>query len=253
VFFGFIFVRSSLCWSRVHARRPDRMQTSGQTLSAALDPEGPRQVAFRIGCALVVFVIVTSCSRAPKSLDVATTTSVQNSGLLETLLPHFQEATIRVHAAGSGRALAMHADGIVDLVISDAPETEARFLADPRRGPTGRLPTTGSSSSGRRVIPHAYAKPSTWLTRSELVTLFEDDSRLLNTYVVVYPTVLARQVGRERRRASIRSPKLEIVATSSAGSIGFARCAWYPARKARVRSSVRAYAVSATAGMTPPA
>ena len=80
--------------------------------------------------ALVVPGLLATCSRAPDSLDVATTTSVQNSGLLEVLLPHFREATVRVHAAGSGRALAMLSDGIVDLAISHAPETEARFLAD---------------------------------------------------------------------------------------------------------------------------
>jgi tungstate transport system substrate-binding protein len=59
---------------------------------------------------------------------VATTTSVQNSGLLETLLPHFTEATVRVHAAGSGRSLEMLGDGIVDIVISHAPDTEAQYL-----------------------------------------------------------------------------------------------------------------------------
>jgi len=67
---------------------------------------------------------------APRTLDVATTTSVQNSGLLEALLPHFTDSTVRVHAAGSGRALEMLKDGVVDLVISHAPDTEARYLAD---------------------------------------------------------------------------------------------------------------------------
>ena len=68
-------------------------------------------------------------SEQPRTLDIATTTSVQNSGLLEALLPHFDTATVRVHAAGSGRALEMLKDGIVDLVISHAPATEARYLA----------------------------------------------------------------------------------------------------------------------------
>ena len=74
--------------------------------------------------------LVTTCARAPHSIDIATTTSVQNSGLLDVLLPRFTEAAVRVHAAGSGRALAMLSDGIVDLAISHAPETEARFLTD---------------------------------------------------------------------------------------------------------------------------
>jgi len=78
------------------------------------------------------FVVLTACGEqpAPRTLDVATTTSVQNSGLLETLLPHFTDALVRVHAAGSGRALEMLKDGIVDLVISHAPDTEARYLSD---------------------------------------------------------------------------------------------------------------------------
>ena len=63
---------------------------------------------------------------------MATTTSVQNSGLLAHLLPRFEResgSSVRVHAAGSGRALQMLADGAVDLVISHAPEAERRMLA----------------------------------------------------------------------------------------------------------------------------
>lgn len=80
----------------------------------------------------LIALAVGGCSRNHDdvTLDIATTTSVQNSGLLEALVPHFAEATVRVHAAGSGRALEMMKDGIVDLVISHAPETEARYLAE---------------------------------------------------------------------------------------------------------------------------
>jgi tungstate transport system substrate-binding protein len=78
-------------------------------------------------------VALSACGNretTPHTLDVATTTSVQNSGLLEALLPRFTDSTVRVHAAGSGRALEMLKDGVVDLVISHAPDTEARYLAD---------------------------------------------------------------------------------------------------------------------------
>lgn len=88
------------------------------------------RVTSPLASAVLTAILLVTCSRTPNSLDVATTTSVQNSGLLEALLPHFAEAAVRVHAAGSGRALAMLADGIVDLAISHAPETEARVLAD---------------------------------------------------------------------------------------------------------------------------
>jgi tungstate transport system substrate-binding protein len=77
--------------------------------------------------------VLAACADQPateRTLDVATTTSVQNSGLLEALLPHFTDSTVRVHAAGSGRALEMLKDGIVDLVISHAPDTETRYLAE---------------------------------------------------------------------------------------------------------------------------
>lgn len=82
--------------------------------------------------ALAALVLVAACAR-PESptLDIATTTSVQNSGLLGQLLPVFEQATgitVRVHAAGSGRALQMLVDGVVDAVISHAPETEQRLL-----------------------------------------------------------------------------------------------------------------------------
>lgn len=60
---------------------------------------------------------------------MATTTSVVNSGLIDFVLRSF-EHPVRVHAAGSGRSLAMLSDQIVDLVISHAPESEARSLAD---------------------------------------------------------------------------------------------------------------------------
>ena len=69
--------------------------------------------------------------RAPVRLDLATTTSVQHSGLLDALLPAFREETrieVRVHAAGSGRALEMLSDGIVDLALTHAPDAEARAL-----------------------------------------------------------------------------------------------------------------------------
>lgn len=79
---------------------------------------------------LLVVLMLAACAPATRpAIDIATTTSVQNSGLLDYLLPHFETAEVRVHAAGSGRSLEMLADGVVDLVISHAPETEARYLA----------------------------------------------------------------------------------------------------------------------------
>jgi tungstate transport system substrate-binding protein len=81
-----------------------------------------------------LFLVLLLCSDCrntrPNYLDIATTTSVQNSGLLETLLPHFQPATVRIHAVGSGLALKMLSDQTVGLAISHAPDTEERYLAE---------------------------------------------------------------------------------------------------------------------------
>jgi tungstate transport system substrate-binding protein len=84
-------------------------------------------------CALAAAVVL-ACGPPPSemTLEIATTTSVQNSGLLDALVPAYLEATgvtVRVHAAGSGRALQMLEEGLASLVISHAPETERRMLA----------------------------------------------------------------------------------------------------------------------------
>ena len=81
---------------------------------------------------LVVSSACGSSSERSKTIDIATTTSVVNSGLLDSLLPAFENETglaVRVHAAGSGRALEMLNDGVVDLAISHAPQAEANMLA----------------------------------------------------------------------------------------------------------------------------
>ena len=80
--------------------------------------------------ALLVLVLASgfACARPAPSLDIATTTSVVNSGLLEAILEQFEDYRVRVHAAGSGRSLAMLADGTAELVISHAPAAEQQAL-----------------------------------------------------------------------------------------------------------------------------
>jgi tungstate transport system substrate-binding protein len=81
---------------------------------------------------LALVSALVACQGRPdtgRALDLATTTSVHNSGLLDALRAAYTDRVIHAHAAGSGRALEMLADGIVDVVISHAPDTEARYLA----------------------------------------------------------------------------------------------------------------------------
>jgi len=73
-------------------------------------------------------------AQAAPSRDVilATTTSLQETGLLDTLTPLFRAATgytLRPVAVGSGQALKMAERGDADVVLAHAPEAEAAFMA----------------------------------------------------------------------------------------------------------------------------
>ena len=82
---------------------------------------------------LLLIAVLSACAGAgpgaPPPLDVATTTSVQNSGLLDALLPRYTQAGIRVHPTGSGLSLKMLEKGEVRAVIAHAPLAEAGYLA----------------------------------------------------------------------------------------------------------------------------
>lgn len=68
-----------------------------------------------------------------KTLILATTTSTQDSGLLDYLLPMFTEETgieVSVIAVGSGQALQMGKDGDADVLLVHSPAAEKTFMDD---------------------------------------------------------------------------------------------------------------------------
>jgi tungstate transport system substrate-binding protein len=68
-----------------------------------------------------------------QSIVIASTTSVENSGLLAKILPLFTEKTgieVKVIAQGTGQALATAARGDADLVLVHDPEAEDHFMAE---------------------------------------------------------------------------------------------------------------------------
>ena len=68
---------------------------------------------------------------AEQRLRLATTTSTENSGLLEALHPPFEaqyRMRVQVIAAGTGKALRLGRNGDVDLVMVHAPEAEQAFV-----------------------------------------------------------------------------------------------------------------------------
>jgi len=86
---------------------------------------------FQLCCSLALIATGPAHSDDKLLLRLATTTSTENSGLLEYLLPEFERYTgIRVHtiAVGTGKALRMGRDGDVDVVLVHAPEAEQSFV-----------------------------------------------------------------------------------------------------------------------------
>jgi tungstate transport system substrate-binding protein len=68
----------------------------------------------------------------PKDIILATTTSTQDSGLLDVLIPAFQEATgytVKTVAVGSGQAMEMGAKGDADVLLVHSPAAEKEFMA----------------------------------------------------------------------------------------------------------------------------
>lgn len=64
---------------------------------------------------------------------LATTTSTQDSGLLDVLVPLFEKKAgyrVKTIAVGTGQALAMGARGDADLVLVHAPELEERYMTE---------------------------------------------------------------------------------------------------------------------------
>src|SRR6267143_3237702 len=62
---------------------------------------------------------------------LATTTSTQDSGLLDVLVPMFEKQTgyrVKTVAVGTGNALRMGAEGNADVVLVHAPPLEIDYL-----------------------------------------------------------------------------------------------------------------------------
>jgi tungstate transport system substrate-binding protein len=70
---------------------------------------------------------------ANPDLILATTTSTQDSGLLDVLIPMFEEQTgykVKTVAVGSGEAIKMGQEGNADVLLVHSPAAEATFMSD---------------------------------------------------------------------------------------------------------------------------
>jgi tungstate transport system substrate-binding protein len=89
--------------------------------------------ALRIGTTLVIVLALCAFAGAQtkSSIILATTTSTQDSGLLDVLVPRFERergVDVKVIAVGTGAALRMAAGGNADVVLVHAPDAERSYV-----------------------------------------------------------------------------------------------------------------------------
>ena len=81
---------------------------------------------------IIVALAVPAVLPQGRFIVLATTTSTQDSGLLDYLLPRFTAETgiqVKEIAVGTGQALALGARGDADVVLVHAPKSEEAFVA----------------------------------------------------------------------------------------------------------------------------
>jgi tungstate transport system substrate-binding protein len=103
-----------------------------------------------ISVALLLCGELFSAAVAPvpqSSIILATTTSTQDTGLLDVLVPRFEKdhgISVKVIAVGTGAALRMASTGDADVVLAHAPDAEKRYV------------DAGDLIEGRRVMHNTF-------------------------------------------------------------------------------------------------
>ena len=97
------------------------------------------KVVITLMIAALLFAFGTSnvfaAKAAPKQKNIilATTTSTQDTGLLDVLVPMFEKQTgyfVKTIAVGSGQAMTMGQKGEADVMLVHSPDAEKKFIAD---------------------------------------------------------------------------------------------------------------------------
>ena len=82
---------------------------------------------------LLSFLPIAAQQQAKQSIILATTTSTQDSGLLDVLIPAFEKQcgyVVKTIAVGSGQAMAMGRRGEADVLLVHSPDAEEQFVKD---------------------------------------------------------------------------------------------------------------------------
>jgi tungstate transport system substrate-binding protein len=113
-----------------------------------------------VAAMLMSLVLASGQTRADETITLASTTSVENSGLLARILPEFTKKTgitVRVLAQGTGQALATATRGDADLVLVHDPEAEQQFIAQGHGGDRRQIAWNDFVVVGPRADPARVA------------------------------------------------------------------------------------------------
>jgi len=86
-----------------------------------------------LAAVVLVMLAFSPVDAADKVIKMSTTTSTENSGLLDVLLPELEKDTgiqVKVFAKGTGAAIRDGMDGNVDIIFVHAKAREEKFVAD---------------------------------------------------------------------------------------------------------------------------
>jgi tungstate transport system substrate-binding protein len=82
---------------------------------------------------LTLLACALPAAAASKTVILATTTSTQDSGLLDVLVPLFEKESgfqVKTISVGSGQAMKMGEKGEADVLLVHSPDAEKKFMAD---------------------------------------------------------------------------------------------------------------------------
>jgi len=86
-----------------------------------------------LGILCLLFGMGSAVQAQEKTLILATTTSTQDTGLLDVLIPIFEKKTsyfVKTIAVGSGQAMTMGQKGEADVLLVHSPAAEKKFMED---------------------------------------------------------------------------------------------------------------------------
>ena len=147
-------------------------------------------------CLLTLPLTWKPAETAEPSLLLATTTSVQDSGLLDVLLPAFTKHSgipVRTVAVGTGAALRMGAEGNADILLTHAPPSEKALVEEGAlserieimenyfviAGPAGDPAGIASAPSAAEALRRIHESKASFVSRADDSGTHKKESQLL--------------------------------------------------------------------------